>query len=74
MLQRSVGVDIRPGHAIHLGRDAVEEGEAIVSGLIDIEMGTARQEGELGLSAKVVKRGPQTVRGKSLPETGPAKL
>ena len=46
----------RSGYAVHLRRDTIEERVGIISDLIQIEVGAARQEGELRIPAKPVER------------------
>jgi hypothetical protein len=58
-----VRVMIGPGHAIHLGRDAVEQSVPVVAGLVHIEVRTAWQESELRMAAEAVECGLQTVGG-----------
>ena len=60
---KSVRVIVRPSHTIHLGRDAVEQAETIVSDLIQVEVGAAWQKGELRMAAEAVECGLQTVGG-----------
>ena len=47
---------IRSGYAVHLLCNAIKESVGIVSGSVHIEVGSARQEGELRIAVKPVKR------------------